>query len=78
MRFPRKLCATYPAMFLTPLLVVDAQTQAQVAPRTLAAPRLTQGGQPAQAVGVGFRIVLGIVVIVVDSALVLRSLGIRM
>jgi hypothetical protein len=28
--------------------------------------------------GVGFRIVLGIVVIVVDSALVLRSLGIRM
>jgi hypothetical protein len=40
----RGSCVTYPAMFLTPLLVVDAQTQAQVAPRTLAAPRLTQGG----------------------------------
>lgn len=37
-----------------------------------------RGRTPAQAVGVGFRIVLGIVVIVVDSALVLRSLGIRM
>jgi hypothetical protein len=36
-RFPRKLCATDPAMFLTALLVVDAQRQAQVAPRTLAA-----------------------------------------
>jgi hypothetical protein len=43
-RFPRKLCATHPAIFLTPLLVVDAQTQAQVALQTLAAPRLTQRG----------------------------------
>ena len=40
----RGSCVTYPAIFLTALLVVDTQTQAQVAPQTLAAPRLTQRG----------------------------------
>jgi hypothetical protein len=65
-------------MLLTPLLVVDAQTPSSGSTTDSRRAEADTGRTPAQAVGVGFRIVLGIVVIVIDAAPVLRSLGIRM